>query len=43
MPLGRPKRRWKDKIKMGFTEVEWGGMDCIHLAQDKDQWWVLTF
>ena len=39
-PLGRPRRRWKDNNKMDLQEVEWGvgGMDLIHLAQDKDRW-----
>jgi hypothetical protein len=37
-PLGRPKRRWEDNIKIGFQEVEYGGMDWIKLAQDRDRW-----
>jgi hypothetical protein len=36
-PIGRPRRRWKDNIKTGFREMEWGGMDWIDLAQDRDQ------
>jgi hypothetical protein len=36
-PLGRPRRRWVDNIKMNFREIGWGGMDCIDLAQDRDQ------
>jgi len=28
-PLGRPRRRWEDNIKMDLQEVGWGGMDCI--------------
>jgi hypothetical protein len=35
-PLGRPKHRWEDNIKMYLTEIEWGGMDWIDLAQDRD-------
>jgi hypothetical protein len=35
-PLGRPKRRWEDNIKMNIREIGWGGMDWIDLAQDKD-------
>ena len=31
-PLGIPRRRWKNNIKMDFKEVEWGGMDWIDLA-----------
>jgi len=37
-PLGRPRHRWKDNIKMGIQEVECGGMDWIDLAQDRDRW-----
>jgi hypothetical protein len=41
-PLGRPTRRWEDNIKIDFREIEWGGMDWIYLAQDRDQWRVLV-
>jgi hypothetical protein len=41
-PLGRPRRRWKDNIKMDFREVGWGGMDWINLAQDRDRWRTLV-
>jgi hypothetical protein len=34
-PLGRPRRRWEDNIKMDLREVGWGGVDWIHLAQDR--------
>jgi hypothetical protein len=34
-PLGRPRRRWVDNIKMDLTEVGW---DWIDLAQDRDRW-----
>jgi hypothetical protein len=37
-PLGRPRRRRVDNIKMDLTEIEWAGMDWIDLAQDRDQW-----
>jgi hypothetical protein len=37
-PLGRPRRRCKDNIKIDLTEIGWGGMDWIDLAQDRDQW-----
>ena len=37
-PLGRPKRRWEDNIKMDLQEVGCGGMDGIELAQDRDRW-----
>jgi hypothetical protein len=41
-PLGRPRRRWKDNIKMDFQEVGCGGMDWIELAQDRDRWRALV-
>jgi hypothetical protein len=41
-PLGRPRRRWVDNIKMDIREIGWSGMDWIHLAQDKDQWRALV-
>jgi hypothetical protein len=34
-PLGRPRCRWKDNIKMDVREKGWGGMDWIDLAQDR--------
>jgi hypothetical protein len=37
-PLGRPRRRWVDNTKMDHREIVWGGMDLIHLAQDRNQW-----
>ena len=36
-PLGRPRGRWEDNIKMDFQEVGLGGMDWIELAQDRDR------
>jgi hypothetical protein len=41
-PLGRPRRRWEDNIKMGFRVIGRGGMDWIGLAQDRDQWRALV-
>ena len=41
-PLGRPRRRWDDNIKMDLQEVECGGMDWIELAQDRDMWRALV-
>ena len=32
-PLGRPRHRWENNIKMDLTEIGWYGMDWIHLAQ----------
>jgi len=40
--LGRPRRRWEDKIKMDLQEVGCGGMDWIELAQDRDKWRTLV-
>jgi hypothetical protein len=37
-PLGRPRRRWVDNIKMDLSEVGWDGRDWIYLAQDRDRW-----
>jgi hypothetical protein len=37
-PLGRPRRRWVDNVKMDVREIGWGGKDWIDLAQDRDQW-----
>jgi len=36
-PLGRPRRRWEDNIKMNLQEVGCRGMDWIELAQDRDR------
>jgi hypothetical protein len=41
-PLGRPRRRWVDNIKMDLREIGWDGMDCIDLAQDRDHWRALV-
>jgi hypothetical protein len=38
-PLGRPRRRWEDNIKM---EIRFGDVDWIHLAQDRDRWRALV-
>jgi hypothetical protein len=40
--LGRPRRRWKDNIKMDLQEVGCGDMDWIELAQDRDGWRALV-
>jgi hypothetical protein len=37
-PLGRPRRRWEDGIRMDLTEIGSGCVDWIRLAQDKDRW-----
>jgi len=41
-PLGKPRRRWENNIKMDIQEVGWGGMDWIELAQDRDWWRALV-
>jgi hypothetical protein len=41
-PLGRPRRRWVDNIKMDLREIRWDGMDWIELAQDREQWRALV-
>jgi len=37
-PLGRPRRRWVDNIRMNLQEVGCGYVDWIELAQDRDRW-----
>jgi transposase len=39
-PLGRPRRGWKDNIKMGLREIGINGANWIQLAQDRIQWWT---
>ena len=41
-PLGRPRRRWEDNIKMDLQKVGCGGMDWIELAQDRNRWRALV-
>jgi hypothetical protein len=42
-PLGRPRRRWVDNIKINLVrEIGWDDMDWIDLAQDRDQWRALV-
>jgi hypothetical protein len=41
-PLGKPRRRWVDNIKMYPLEIGWGGMDWIGLAQDRNKWRALV-
>jgi hypothetical protein len=41
-PLGRPRCRWEDNIKLDLQVVEYGGMDWIELAQDRDRWRALV-
>jgi hypothetical protein len=37
-PLGRPRCRWEDNIKMDLREIGFGDVDWIHWAQDRDRW-----
>jgi hypothetical protein len=41
-PLGRPRRRWEDNIKMDLGDIGFGGVDWIHWAQDRDRWRALV-
>jgi hypothetical protein len=41
-PLGRPKRRCLDNIRMDLVEVGWGDVDWIGLAQNRDRWRALV-
>jgi hypothetical protein len=38
IPLGRPRRRWVDNIRMDLGEVGWGNVDYIGLAKDRNRW-----
>jgi hypothetical protein len=42
MPLGRPRRRWVDNIKMDLRKIGWDEVDWIDMAQDRDQWRALV-
>jgi hypothetical protein len=41
-PLGRPRRRWVNNVKLHLREIGWDGMDWIDLAQDRDKWRALV-
>jgi hypothetical protein len=41
-PLGRPKRRWVDNIRMDLGEVGWGDVDRFGQAQDRNRWRALV-
>ena len=41
-PLGKPRHRWEDNIKMDLQEVEGGCEDWMELAQDRDRWRALV-
>ena len=42
-PLGKPRHRWEDNIKMYLQEVGCGSMEWIELAQDRDRWRALVY
>jgi hypothetical protein len=41
-PLGRPRHRWEDGIRMDLGETGLEGVDWFRLVQDKDQWWAVV-
>jgi hypothetical protein len=41
-PLGRPRSRWEDGIRMDLREIGWGSVERIQLAQDRDRWLALV-
>jgi hypothetical protein len=41
-PLGRPRHRWEDNIRLDLREIGWGVIDWIDVAQDRDQWRALV-
>jgi hypothetical protein len=41
-PLGRPRRRWVDNIRIDLGEVGWGDVEWIGLAQDRNRWRALV-
>jgi hypothetical protein len=41
-PHERPRRRWEDGIKLDLRDIGWGGVEWIHLAQDRDRWWAVV-
>jgi hypothetical protein len=41
-PLGRPRRRWENGIRMDLRDIGWGSVDWIQLAQDRGRWRALV-
>jgi hypothetical protein len=41
-PLGRPRHRWVDNIKMNLREIGWDGVDWIDMTQDMEEWRALV-
>jgi hypothetical protein len=42
IPLGRPRRRWVESIKIDLRGIGWDGMEWNYLAQDREQWRALV-
>jgi hypothetical protein len=42
IPVGRPRSRWEDGIKMDLRKIGWRGVEWIYLAQDTDCWQALV-
>jgi hypothetical protein len=41
-PLGRPRRRWIDNIKMDLLEIGLSAVEWVGLAQDRYRWWAVV-
>jgi hypothetical protein len=41
-PLRRLRHRWEDEVNMGLREIGWGGVEWIHLTEDRGQWRALV-
>jgi hypothetical protein len=41
-PLGKPRHRWEDGLRMDLREIGLGGVNWIQLAQDRDRWWAVV-
>jgi hypothetical protein len=41
-PIGRPRRRWEDGIRMDLSKIGLGVVDWTRLAQDRDRWWAVV-
>jgi hypothetical protein len=39
-PLGKPRCRWEDNIKMDTSDIEFGCVDWIHMAQNRERWFL---
>jgi hypothetical protein len=41
-PIRRPRHRWQNNIGMDLREIGWEGVEWMHMAQDRHQWWALV-